>query len=424
MKFPLVITLTVYLFSFAVASGATEPSFTPYRGYLDNIEDDDTPITVFESAGQNWKYCKKTIDPNTKKKICAEAVGWPKRDAVINVLEAPIKVKTKDAVTDAESEEEYSKIEFTYTRKGEDGKIHHQKGTGYIETSYLSKTKTSSFYTAQNKVESKICPPATNDPQSKLKQSVEKLPDLASSIGNLTLEKKADLLSSVVGFCPLKPPTKTPGPFKGKGNVYDQAVLPTLLKAKIPKLTNEENKQMTRDEMIQIDTLARTLYGEMAICYRRGLQYPMAVAKMILNRTENEGRKSEFISPPHSSKAPPLTQVCTTPSQFSMWLKNIGGSKNQTLHHGLCPPTTPNGPYWKSDQASAFEYDIWKNTIRIATEAILYPKKFKARTQQITGYHYTSGLGKFYDMTQVRPSIEGKKIDRSACLEIWKEKEK
>lgn len=392
-------------------------AFTPYTGYIDNIEEDDTPVSVFKTPGQNWNFCKK--DPVTK--ACADAVGWPSRDAKIKVLSPPVKQKARDAVTGESYEEEYLEIEFTYDRKGADGKVYHQHGTGYIESSYISKKKTKSFYTAQNS-DKPFCPPGqTNDPQNKIKKDVAQFKDLAASTENLSLEKKADLLSKTVGFCPLKPPTKKPSGFEKNRNVYDQKILPTLLSAKLPNIKNEANKPISRDELIQIDALARTLYGEMAICYRRGLQYPMAVARIIVNRANEESREGEFIKPPHSNRTPALVQVCTTPSQFSMWLGKIKGTANEPLHHGMCPPTELNGPFWKSSQAPANEYDIWKNTLRIATEAILYPKQFKKRTNQIDGFFYTSGVGKFYNMKKEVPSIEGKPIDRAACLEIWKE---
>ncbi|MFZ3229050.1 MAG: hypothetical protein WA160_02505 [Pseudobdellovibrio sp.] len=389
---------------------------TPYRAYIDNIEDDDQPITVFKTAGQNWKYCTRSKD----NKDCADAIGWPNRDSKITVLGESFKAKTKDPITNETVIEEYTQIEFEYDRVSKvTGETLHQTGIGYVETSYLSKKKTSGFYKAVNANPKVICPPG-KDAQAKIKSDTQPFKDLTASIENLTLEKKAEILAKTVGFCPLKPPTKMPSKFTAGVNVYDEKILPTLKSAPLPKIKNENNKDISRDELIQIDSLARTLYGEMALCFRRGLQYPMAVARVIMNRAENKSRASEFIKPPHVADAPDLTKVCTTPSQFSMWLKKIDGVPNQTLHHGLCPPIEKGAPFWNSNQAPGYEYDIWKNTMRIATEAILYPIKFKKRTSEINGYHYTSGMGKFFKMKQVIPSIEGKALDRSSCLEIWK----
>jgi len=397
-----------------------EDSFKEYSAYVD-IEEDDQPVSVFRTPGQNWRHCKKELDPDTNKMACVDGIGWLGRDARITVVGPSKKAKTKDILTDQIVDEDYTEIEFSYDRRGANGKVIHQTGRGYIESSYLTKKKTKSFYTSQNSEPAKPCPPDRTDPQSKIKKDTSAFKDISDSSTNLSLEKKAALLSETVVFCPRKPPTKTPSGFDKNKNVYDQFVLPTLLQTSVPKIVNESGKQMTREELIQIDTLARTLYGEIGSCYRRGLQYPMAVAKVILNRTNNSDRHDEFIFPPHSSKAPTLTKVCTSPSQFSMWLKKLNSKSNGPLHQGLCPPREANKPFWKSDSASKTEADIWKNTMRIATEAILYPKKFKERTSQVDGYFYTSDVGSFFKMRKVIPSIEGKPIDNSKCLEMWKE---
>lgn len=405
-----------FLIQIAVAA----ETFKPYKAYIDNVEDDDVPVSVFKKPGQNWKTLWRCT-AKKKKEDCDQSIGWPGRDAQIIVLEKPVIAETIDPLTGKLVDEEYVKVEFSYSRKGADGVVHYQKGIGYVESSYISKSKTKGFYKASNTEKDKDCPPDKKDAQSKIKSATKDFKDIAISTANLSLEKKAELLNKTVGFCPLKPPTKTPTNLDPKQNVYDQKILPTLMKAEVPRITDENSKPMTRSQMIEIDTLARTLYGEMGRCYRKGLQYPMAVAKIILNRTENEKRSSEFTDPPHSVNAPTLTKICTTPSQFSMWLKNIKGVANQTLHQGLCPPIQKDAPFWKANAADALEADIWKNTMRIATEAILYPTQFKARTKQIDGYHYTSGVGAFYNMKKEIPSIEGKKIDRAACIEIWKE---
>ncbi len=64
--------------------------------------------------------------------------------------------------------------------------------------------------------------------------------------------------------------------------------------------------------------------------------------------------------------------------------------------------------------------------MRIATEAVLHPKEFNRRTQEIKGYHYSSGMSDrpnawMKKMQQSNPSVEGRKIERNACLEIWME---
>lgn len=404
-------------------------SFTSYQAYLDNLEDDDQPVSIFKSPGQNWKYCKKEKDPVTKKDSCSEAVGWPDRDSTIRVIGPSLKFKTIDPITDEPTLENYTEIEFSYQRKGADGKIHQQKGKGYIESFYLSKKHNSGFYSAKSSTKEN-CPPK-KDSQSALKKIENTFKNLTQSVENLSVSQKAESLSAIVGFCPLKPPTLFPKNLPS-GSVYDALIVPRLMATSPPAIKDEDGNLMTKQDVVAVDALARTMYGEMARCYRKGLQYPMAVARMAVNRAENKKRRQEFIKPPQSDNKPDLAKVTTSASQFSMWRKMKKNKKeNKPLHQALCPPTEKNQPFWKSNQAPAVEANIWKNTMRIATEAVLYPKQFKRRTAEIDGYFYTSDLAHlkndkkarpfFKDMERSYPAIEGRTISDGNCLEIWKE---
>lgn len=264
----------------------------------------------------------------------------------------------------------------------------------------------------------------TSNPQAGLKDIAKQFTPLTKSIENLSVAQKSDQLSKIVGFCPLAPPTQKPT-YAGKDNVYDHYILPGIKKQPVPKIRSESGDMMTQSQLIEIDALARTLYGEMAQCYKHGLQYPMAVAKMIQNRKVSN-RDREFIKPPHAAGKPKTAQIATTPTQFSMWHRTIAGKKNNPLHHGLCPPQKPGQPFWRSKSTPKQENDIWLNTVRIATEAVLHPKEFNRRTGEIKGFHYSSGMSAnpnswMKKMQQVQPTIEGRKIERNACLEVWME---
>jgi hypothetical protein len=101
-----------------------------------------------------------------------------------------------------------------------------------------------------------------------------------------------------------------------------------------------------------------------------------------------------------------------------------GDKMNPSLTMALCPPSDPNQMYYKGTKPTKFETDIWDNAIRIATQTVVQPKKFKQRTSQVNGFFYTSGMGKFYGMKQVFPEIEDRKVEHNACLEVWMEKKK
>ena len=100
-------------------------------------------------------------------------------------------------------------------------------------------------------------------------------------------------------------------------------------------------------------------------------------------------------------------------------MKTHNGKKNGPLAHALCPPSDKNKPFWSGAKPSKEEQDIWENTLRIATEAVLFPKKFNARTSQLKQFHYTSGMDSFFGMKQVFPWIADRKVSKNACVQVW-----
>ncbi len=399
-------------------------SLAQKNAYIDNIEDDDAKISVFTLPGQSWNFCPG------QKKDCKPAIGWLDRDSSIEVIGDAVIKKIINPETLLPSEDSFTKVKFKYSRKGEDGKTYNQSGEGYIPSEYISDTKRSSVFaisenlkTYNIKQSSGIC--LKNDTSKLSFSEIKKtIGPLVKPIENLSVIQKADQLINKVGFCPLKPPDKfILSKVDKTKNVYDSLIKSEIKKTAVPDILNENGKKMTSSNLIEIDALARTLYGEMAICYRNGLQYPMAVAKIILNRAKNTQRHKEFIKPPQDTDKPDIAKVCTTPSQFSMWFKNVNGEPNAPLHHGLCPPQQENKPYWNGKKAAKYESDVWKNSVRIATEAILHPKQFNRRTASVDGYFYTSGMGSFLGMSQMTGvSIEGRPLSSNKCLELWKEK--
>jgi hypothetical protein len=410
-----------FLFLFVLFASAFSKA---EKAYIDNIEDDAAKISIFSVPGQNWKYCspkEKKCDPMAK--------GWLDRNSEIEVIGESEKHPTQDPETNEIVEESYTKIKFKYSRLGHNQEVINQEGTGYIPSLYVSKEKTSSFFSLSNLAEQvtslkEKCFPT---PKNQMNEIIKTFKPLVKPIQNLSVVQQANILDQVVGFCPLKPPNEfNLKNLKSNKNIYDDIVkfkIEQQFKNKqISKLFNEKNKPITKSNLIDIDALSRTLYGEMAVCFKQGLQYPMAVAKIILNRSENQKRHKEFIKPPHDDGKPNIAKVCTTPTQFSMWFKKVGGEKNNPLHHGLCPPQQEFEPYWNGKSAAKYESDLWKNAVRIATEAVLHPTQFKRRTASVNGYFYTSGMGQFLGMKQEKKlSIEGRPLSNNKCIEIWKE---
>lgn len=410
-----------------------------YDLYFNKIEEGQY-IQVFTKPGLNWRYCDKEINPQTGKEICKDGIGWLDRNSKARIVGSPVKREVRDPISGEWIEEEYIEIEFFYPRIGANGELITKMEKGYIETYNLSKEQLGTFY---KKVDDPILPPPKpakpTNPEKDCSSTSQSLKDLqalckpiAEATENLGVEKSAKILNEVVGFCAVTPPTKLPSTIP-KGNVYDNLVYSKLKNKPVPRIKKENKEFMTQDDLVNIDALARTLYGEMAKCYRYGLEYPMTVAKIITNRTNDPDGHSIFIQGQHYPSKPTTAKVATTANQFSMWLRNADGP----LHQGLCPPRELGKPFYRNKSASKFENDIWINTMRIATEAVLYPVQFAKRTVDVKGKHYTSNLAKdrFTDrlpkgakfiekMNQVFPKIEGRTVNYNRCLEAWVEKPK
>ncbi len=372
-------------------------------GYLD-IEDDQI-ISVFNKPGQNWKTCQEVAG--------CEAVGWPDNQSKIQITGPAKKVSTVNPYTNQKELEEYLPVDFEYTRVV-NGRAWKKQGKGWIDAAYVSKTKREAFFTDSVKDDEKECPPQ----QNVYKGTVQRLSNLGKSFSNHGVREIADELDQVVGECAINPKN----PQVAGANPYDHHVLPRLKKKSLPKVYREDGEMMTHEDLINIDALARTMYGEMASCYKHGLQYPMTVARIAVNRADDETRHALFIKDQHAAGKGDLAKVVTSPSQFSVWRKKNGSKINGPLLMAMCPPQEQGKQFWKGSPAPRDEFDIWKNTVRIATEAVLFPNRFKNRTIQVGQYFYTSGLGKFYNMTRVTPSIEGRAVSKNACVEVWKER--
>lgn len=375
------------------------------KAYLD-LEDGQI-ASVFNKPGMNWKNC--SADPSCR------PVGWPDRGAFVEVTSnKPVKMMVEDPYTGKKQMEEYVKIRYVYLRES-NGKTFSQTGEGWVDAAYVTYDKRSSVFGADSDLDPLNCPP-TQKSAGAVQQTVNAL---AQALGNQGVTGTAELLRGHVGACVINP-RNPPKSYQGE-IPFDSYVLPHLKKNGVPKVTKEDGTPMTMQDLIDVDALARTIYAEMARCYKHGLQYPMAVAKIAVNRANTPSRRSEFIKGTHSGSKGSLAKVVTTPSQFNLWMKTIDGKKNGSLSHALCPPSDKTKPFWMGTPPSKEEQSIWDNTLRIATEAVLFPKKFQARTAQLKQFHYTSGLDGFYGMKQVFPWIADRKVSRNACVQVWDE---
>ncbi|MBC7371534.1 MAG: hypothetical protein H7326_08220 [Bdellovibrionaceae bacterium] len=399
------IVLTQPTYSFT--ERARNALFIPRKAYLD-LEDAQVQ-SVFNMPGRDWKTCDMDKD--------CKSVGWPDNASEIEILTPPKKTRTYDFKEKKEVEQDFVKVRYKYQRatalnSPEKGKLITQEGEGWIDAAYLTNKRRNAFFTEQPKDFSKpICP----NPNAAAK-NMKDLGDVAKAAGNLN--KVTDEIMKVTGQCVIDP--RQPRGFES-GNVYDNYVMPTILKQSVPKIKKEDNTMMTSQDLVDIDSLARSIYGEMAGCFKHGLQYPMTVAKIVRNRALAKERSSEFIKPPHDSAKNSLSKVVTSSSQFNVWMKKHRDKMNPSLKMALCPPGNKDKMYWQGRNPPPGELQIWENAMRIATQAVVQPEAFDRRTNQVSGFFYTSGMGQFYKMGQVHPVIEDREVRKNSCLEVWME---
>lgn len=402
---------------------AKPASFQPRDAYLGNLEDDDAAITVFSNPKTNWKNCTKLIEPSSGKEYCKEALGWPDRNSKIKIIGPDEVHRVTDPFSGEIVNETFVKIWFRYSREvtRTDGSklVVEKEDVGYLPKSVLTFKKQESFFSTNTKKVAEPCEPAH---KAAVQKTIPALQQILKTKGNQQVVNAAEAISKAVGKCLASPPTRSPQNLPSS-NIYDALVLPQIRAQRVPHVLNEKNQKMTQADLINIDSLARTLYGEMGGCFRKGLQYPMAVARVALNRAENQNKFAEYTGTNvrrTNQPVPVLTKILTTPEKFNNWKSRHGSKPNGPLHQSLCPPTQVGKPFWKEDSASREAADVWKNSVRIATEAVMFPTQFKARAPQMKGIHfYTSGMGRYGKSKRLHANIDGRPVDNGNCIELW-----
>lgn len=177
--------------------------------------------------------------------------------------------------------------------------------------------------------------------------------------------------------------------------------------------------------LIAIDAMARTIYGEMRGCMKHGKRYPMAVARVIMNRADairDKGLSEGFVSPKSEGHARfrgaenPRTalrgvntavivpHLFEAPRQFSVW--NKGDANNDEV---LCP---------KKDSAE------WKTAIEVATAAVTKDPDFMKQTDELKGIEfYSSGMTPSWAGTErTGLTVGGQPLDKRSCIQLWNRK--
>ncbi len=434
-----------------------------YFDFSDKINHMETMMSV---PGKNWKTC---IEP------ACEKTGWLTEDAKIidhkkgRASRPALHPVTGELLINEHTNEPlfntYLKVKVEYTYKDANGKDLKKVAEGWIDEDYIrykkkEEEKVMPFYESKptkikipniknGSLTSPLqdCRPKIIDTMASGVDDLAKITDKAQE--PIELNKKiadeTEIISQHIGAC-AKPSDQSISANLSE-NSYDSYILDSFKNTPVPDLKKEIlindkiiEKKMTKQDLIDIDAIARTLYGEVAECFKKGLNYPITVARVIKNRIQFPG--NSFIEGSHSERKADLSKIATTPSQFHTWRRQHTSKKtgitiaNPALKHALCPP-----PYVSPAEQDArnsekkkklpYGYDIWKNAVRIATETVLYgDTKFKNRTGSVSEQtlFFTSYLDfqkKRATAKQVRPVIEGRTLEpdpEKACVSAYEDK--
>lgn len=409
----------VFLIFAPLFSWSQQNRWTKGKAFLD-LEDGDM-ISVFSKPKFDYVTCPQDKgDKQSKIKEEREpckSVGWPDNTAEIEIISDETKQqmmwnpeKRKNILTT------FVKVKFKYKRMV-DGTQLEKKGEGWIDAGPLRQTKISTFYGNDSKPK-KECPPGNKpkNPADEIKKIIE---PVKPAVSNHAVTAAAEAIMPKIGACVISPNQTS---FKA-GNPYDNYAYPAVGKA-VPNIIKEDGKPLTREDMVAIDAWARTLISEQGVtCFRRGLHYPMSVLKVGVNRLEatkeNPALRKQYISGDHVATKTDLAKIATTGTQFIVWGHKHEGKANPTLPQALCPPANTDMPFYVGRKPLPHENRAWQNAVLMATEAILFPKKFATRTEDVKQLNYSSGMSSFYGMRKQSASIEGRKIDDESCVQLW-----
>lgn len=400
------------------------------------IDSDLNVGTVTKDPGVTWQMCKVSPD------LC---LAWPDASSSLTLVpdSKPQMIEIEDPHTGMLKQSLFSEVYYSYTREywASDGTIKklEQKGRGWIDSSILRSEALPPMYRSESDQKPSE-PKACNACQESATQSnQDKLSEAFKGLNQSPLQKlnsSVELLKPHIGICPLDPPNKKrKGNWKGQ-NIYDTEVLPLFSQKPLKALSQCIPKEVqpgqiecaTRDDLIGIDTLARTIYAEMNECFKIGLEFPMAAAKVALNRAQmaDQGRApaSYVGNTKQVSSKPNISKVLTAPLQFSVW-NSIGAAnpKDKTSLMALCPTRDSSKKNWKNSPPGPDDVYAWDKSLQIATEAVLYPNEFNKKTKHVTQVYYTSKRTSFLNQSYKRPNpppkIERRPVDSFRCMYLW-----
>lgn len=263
------------------------------------------------------------------------------------------------------------------------------------------------------------CPPPSAAVSADDKKALDELLDTLTQTGKVGAEQQLDKILAVVGACESM---GTPD--------YKKAIVDKLARRNLPPLVKQkrssagvETAPATKADWVAIDVMARTLYAEMASCFKHGAHYPEAVAKIAVNRADfvsdpqMKSRASLFVNASDTNPLhAPLTKVFFRKGQFSVWNKD-----DPARRMTMCPPSNAAKDFWAGHPPTPDESKIWREAVRIASEAVLSGESFRRRTKDMTSVYYNVNQ----DLSEqgykrVRgASVGGDSLSRGRCIQVW-----
>lgn len=411
-------------------TGSSKTSDIEYQPVHLTIEDDDPPVTVYNEPGFNYASCKEV-------KRC-QGIGWLKlSDSKVYVIKTNDKVEKQtktvtNPITGRSEKVDFIKVKFEYNRNGI-----RKSAVGWLDEDFLQEAPFQNRYQnpkAVAKKEPKIeCPPKTNT-ETKNREDISAVSTAIEQTLTANAKQVASVIGPMIGRCPMSPP-----PAKSKlarsGLFYDKQILgpmQSIARANAPKTISTQfgKVTLTPKQIIDIDILARSVYGEMGGCLDKNRNYGLAVAKVVLNRTKlvdsGAGKGKLFTQPRHEKLHHPskstIAKVLTDPKQFSIWNREQANDPSDlNILRVMCPSRDKSTYNWKNKEPNEQDLRAWQKSLEIAIEAVAFPQQFNQMTSKVTQFYYTSGVDlgtKGYQ--NVSPRIAGSKINNPRCIWLWK----
>ncbi len=407
---------------------------------------DNDEILLTQTPGLPDSECKK--NPQACHIISIRGAEL-KRDTKSQIQNAPVyndATEETDVVPFAKVDYEYDSYELGLYSNEIKSK-QRKKITGWIDARTLHEERFKPIYSESEEEQKKVDPsckrnsgtcPIPNIKPNKPSNNLVDIKNVSEKLNRdlLTPKKKVltaiDAVSPFIGNCPISPPNKKRFDRWSNKNLYDLEVLPYFNKlnpkqfASVPKeIAPGKFVPATRDDLINIDALARTLYSEMNGCFKVGVEYPMAVAKVVLNRAQlKESNKlpKHFTGNPNDETKPLVSQIVAAPFQFSVWnTKGKSAGHGNTSLMALCPTKDNSENNWKKDTPNKLDKQAWELSLKIATEAILFKDEFNKKTKQVSQLYYTSKRSSYDKRRKPNPppKIEGRKVESYQCMYLW-----